>query len=120
MSKENKEKNFISYFQSVITIGMMSTGTNSKEAAKKARLKFLNKEGVDHCFFDQTDFTLSSVEEWKPGLESKATPEGIEFKFNPDDKTKNVIATRLQKNMNEMTDDDYHRFVKEAIQKELT
>ena len=115
----SKEKNFISYFQSVITIGIMSTGSNSKEAAKKAKEKMLDHEGVNHCFFDQTDFTLSSTEQWKPEFDTVSTEKGIAFKFSPDTETKNIIATRLQKKVSDITDDDYHRFVRDAIQKEI-
>ena len=95
----SKERDFVSYFQSVITIGVMSKGASSKDAAKKARDKLSNKNGVNHCFFDQTDFALSSVEQWKNELDSKVSDDGLSFKFNPDDETKNIIATRLQKNI---------------------
>jgi hypothetical protein len=114
-----KDKNFISYFQSVITIGIMSKGTSARNAAKKAKGKLFDKNGVNHCFFDQSEFKLSSVEQWKPELSEVDLDNGISFKFDPNEETKSVIATRLQKNVKDITEEDYHRFVKEAIQKEI-
>jgi len=115
----SKEKNYVSYFQSVITIGIMSKGIDNRDAGNKAKEKLLDKKGINHCFFDQTDFDITSIEEWKPEIDSIAELEGVSFKFNPDEETKNVIATRLHKSADDITEEDYHRFVKEAIQKEL-
>ena len=116
----SKEQKYISYFQSVITIGIMSSGINSQEAGDKARTKLLNHNGVNHCFFEQTDFELAKVEKWKPEIcLDDLAPEGMSFKFAPSDQTKNIIATRLQKNVESLTEDDYQQFIKESIQKSL-
>jgi len=115
-----KEKKYISYFQSVITIGIMSNGVNSREAGEKAKDKLLNPDGVNHCYFEQTDFNLSSVEQWKPEISlENFDSDGMVFKFNPDEHTKNIIATRLHKDVSTLTEDDYQLFVKNSIQVSL-
>ena len=117
----SKEQKYISYFQSCITIGIMSSGTNSREAGNKAKTKLLNPNGVNHCFFEQSDFKLAWVEKWKPEMcLDDVAPEGMSFKFAPSDQTKNIIATRLQKNVGDLNEDDYQQFVKESIQKSLS
>lgn len=115
----SEEKSYISYFQSVTTIGIMTNGVSDQDAAKKAREKLLSKDGINYCHFDQTDFELSEVETWIPELDSVVSGGGVAFKFNPDEKTKNIIAERLHKNVSEITDSDYHEFVRDAIQKGL-
>ena len=111
------KKKYISYFQSVITIGILSNGENASEAASEASKKLLSKDGVNHCVFDQTNFKLSETEEWNPEFEAEDVSEdGFHFRFNPDNQTRNVIATRMQKQVDELTDEDCERFVKEAIE----
>lgn len=112
-------KRHISYFQSVITLGILTEGETKEEAISRASRKMEQHEGVDHCFFDQTPFENVATEEWSPELESKTAEEGLSFNFNPSDKTKNVIATRLQKDVDELTDEDYELFIKESLQKSL-
>lgn len=114
------DKKYISYFQSVITIGILSNGENASEAASKASKKLLSKDGVNHCVFDQTNFKLSETEEWNPEFEVEdASKDGLQFRFNPDDQTRNIIATRMQKQADELTEEDCERFVKEAIESSL-
>jgi len=115
-SWEHHYNRYISYFQSVITIGIMSNSKNKKEAEKNATLKINNKNGVNYCVFDQTPFELTDTEEWKPEFESDIVKEGISFSFNPDKKTKNIIATRLGKDINSLTDLDCEDFVKQSIE----
>jgi hypothetical protein len=114
-------KKHISYFQSVITLGILSEGETREEASKRAEEKLKNPDGVNYCFFDQTPFEVVATEGWNPELEAdeQTDGEGIIFNFNPSDKTKNVIATRLQKKAKDLTDEDYQGFVKECLQEAL-
>jgi len=112
-------KRHISYFQSVITLGILTDGETIEEASKKASHKMKDSEGVDHCFFDQTNFEIVGSEEWSPEIESEKDVEGFKFNFSPSDETKNVIATRLQKDITDLTDEDIEIFVKESLQKSL-
>ena len=110
---------YISYFQSVLTIGIMSDAKNENEADRKAKLKLKDKSGVNYCVFNQTDFELTDTERWEPEIDSQEIEGGINLKFNPDDKTKNIIATRLQKPVNDLASEDIERFVKESIEAAL-
>ena len=114
-------KQYISYFQSVITLGIVTDGENAEEASHRATIKMKESDCVNHCFFDQTSFESVATEEWRPEIEAEKTltESGISFNFNPSDETKNVIATRLQKNASSLTDEDYQAFVKESLQTSL-
>ncbi len=61
--KKDKEKNFISYFQSVTTIGVISKARNIKEASKKAQEK-INQSNFACGIVNQTAMELSETEEW--------------------------------------------------------
>ena len=114
-----KEHRYISYFQSVLSIGVMTYAKNSEKAASKAKLKLKDKGGVNYCVFDQTDFELSNTEKWEPEVDSQEVEGGIDFKFKPDAKTKNIIATRLHKPVDSLTSDDLEQFAKESIERAL-
>jgi len=109
----------ISYFQSVITLGILTEGETEIEALEKASKKLEQRQGVDHCFFDQTPFERVATEQWNPELESQKSDSGLSFNFNPSNETKNVIATRLQKKLADLTEEDYERFVKETLERAL-
>ena len=118
MSKKNNK--FISFFQSVITIGVMCEGKDIDEASVDASKRLTDKEGVSYCCYDQTDFQLSGVDEWNPEFERESNDyDGFHFRFNPNDHTRHVIATRLSKKVEDLTPDDCERFVKESIDASL-
>jgi len=109
---------YISYFQSVITVGILTNAKNKEEAEKLAKDKMSNKDGVNYCAFEQTDFEPTHTEEWNPEFELDFRNSNT-FHFNPDDRTRNIIATRLQKNTEDLTEDDIGMFVKESLEKSL-
>jgi len=113
------DKRYISYFQSVITIGLLNVASSPENAAEKAKKRLTDENGVNHCFFDQTQFDLSETEEWVPDIESEHDEGGFKFAFNPTPEIKNVLSTRLHKDINDLTDDDYTNFFKESIQSSL-
>lgn len=110
------EKRYVSYFQSVITIGILTSANNIEEAEKRASKKFKDEDGVNHCFFEQSPFEASDTEEWNAEFEST---EGEGFKFNPSEETRNIIATRMQKDVSELTEDDLESFIKGSIENSL-
>lgn len=112
-------KSYISYFQSVITLGILSEGDGKEDALAQAEETMKDPNGVNHCFFDQTQFEPVATETWEPELESKNNHNGLQFDFNPSEKTRAVIATRLQKTPSELTNADIEIFVKESIQYSL-
>jgi hypothetical protein len=119
---DEKENRYISFFQSVMTVGILSVGKDEKEASERAFKKLSDKEGVNHCYFDQTGFELEKVESWNPefGSESLGELNGeliLNVKLSPE--TKAVIATRLQKSVENLTDSDYAGFLKDSFQASL-
>ena len=76
-------------------------------------------DGVNYCFFDQTNFELSETEEWNPQLEAEETIDGFRFAFNPTNEIKNVIATRLHKEITDLTKNDYAEFVRNSIENSI-
>jgi hypothetical protein len=115
-SVNHEQRRYISYFQSVLTIGIMNDAVGYEDAEIKANEKLNDKNNVNYCVFEQTPFELTDTEVWDPEFETGATLNGLNINFNPDIKTKNIIATRLGKNIAEMTDSDYTNFVKESIE----
>jgi len=97
----------------------MSRAENHKEAEKKSLETMKNSDGVNYCMFEQTPFELTDTESWRPEFEADMSADGMSFRFNPDDKTKNVIATRLGKDVAVLTDRDYEDFVKMSIEMAL-
>lgn len=120
-SVSSKNRQFISYFQSVITMGILTDAKNKKEAEEKARLKLKDKDSVNYCLFDQTGFELFKSEEWKPQFisgtetETLGNPDCLKFTFNPTPDIKNIIASRLQKKPVNLTTEDLTQFVKESL-----
>lgn len=122
MKKTKEVKKFISYFQSVITIGVMSSGKDYKEAEKEAIKKFNGDKGINYCHFDQTEFELTDSEEWNPELEvdeKKSSKDSFTFDFAPSKLTKKIIAERLHKDVSDLTQADYEEFIHCAIKNVL-
>lgn len=61
----NNYRNYISFFQSVTTIGIINRAANPKIAELKARLK-LNKSDFMCGVVNQTPFELQDTDEWVP------------------------------------------------------
>lgn len=73
--KKNKssesENRYISYFQSVTTVGVITVAKNIEEAEKKAMVEFKRKEDVDCRIFNQTPFELSDTSLILQGIKGK-------------------------------------------------
>lgn len=118
-TKQSEEKRYVCFFQSVLTVGIMSRGKTQKDAERKALLSMRDVNGVNYCSFNQTPLEHTSTEQWQPEFEPDFASNALSFKFDPDEKTKNVIATRLGKRVEELTDADLEVFVKESIEMAL-
>ena len=66
MSNINKSemKNFITYFQSVTTIGIVSRANTAKEAEEKST-KRLKNSSVSCGIINQTPYTVSDTDQWE-------------------------------------------------------
>ena len=120
MNTNNDESRYVCFFQSVLTIGVMSRGKTQQEAEQKAQLMMHDKSGLNYCAFDQSPFEMTEVQKWEPEFETDLSSDKLSFLFDPDDSTKNVIATRLGKKAEELTDTDLEMFVKDSIDMALT
>jgi hypothetical protein len=108
---------YISHFQSVITISVMEEGDSPEDASKKAIAQLKDKDCVNHCFYDQTDFELAGVEEWDaPSDKLPKLEDAFGMQVQLSDRVKSVMATRLGKSVEEMTPEDYVRFIQESVE----
>ena len=111
------DKKYISYFQKVVTIGVMTYAKNVIEAEKKARVKFKNSEGLVYCLYEETNPELNETYEWKPEIETSYTEDEMGWKFNPSTKTKDAIAKKIGKNVSDLTEEDFTSFIKDSVEK---
>ena len=72
------------------------------------------------AILEKVNFEITEVKQWTPEFEPDLNSDAFAFKFNPDEKTRNVIATRLGKAGEELTDADLENFVKASIDIALT
>jgi hypothetical protein len=112
-------KSYISYFQKVITIGVITSGESVEEATHLAELNVKDADTVPHCCYNETKFELGSTEEWNPEIDSEVSKNGLTLTFNPSLRVKNIVAARAGKNIADLTNDDCLCFVKEAIENSL-
>jgi len=110
-------KRFITYFQSVLTIGIMNRAENEEEASSLAGEALRGEENLNYCYFDQTNFEQAGKsEEWtSPNPIPIEEVEGLRFTFEPTPEIKNVIAARLHKNVSDLTNEDYANFVRDTF-----
>lgn len=84
-----KTKPYISYFQRVITLGVMNCAKNAKEARKIAKDRLSCSDtfltDLNYCAFDETPFKHSLTEEWKTKMKIRKEPEFVEesLKLSP-------------------------------------
>jgi hypothetical protein len=122
VKQDGKLRSYISYFQSVMTIGIVNTGRSIQEAEEKARERF-NAEDLSCGIVGQTPFEISDTEPWNPSftgcyLPMDDTHSSMSFSLN--DSIKNRIAEKLGKSSEDITDEDYVDFVKGALQRCLS
>lgn len=127
-STGEKLRNYISYFQSVTTIGIINRARTSKEAEGKARRKLDNSDFM--CgVVGQTPFELHATDEWKPSLpdnhdatmdDTIDVDEPVKIEGNPiivnfDQDMKDRLAKQVGRSVESFTAQDYKEFVDWAI-----
>ena len=120
IKRERNSHNFISYFQSVMTVGIVSSAKNIEEAERKSSKKFKNSD-MSCGIISQTPFEISDTEPWNPDFSGfimrTDNQDNIVMDFN--DVVKSKIAKKLNKDIDDVTDDDYVDFVKKSVEKNL-
>jgi hypothetical protein len=131
----NQPKNYISYFQSVTTIGIINRARTSGEAEAKARIKLDNSDFM--CgVVGQTPFELHATDEWQPEylekedlcepkedwLEELPEPPKLDKEpiiLNLDEQTRRCIADKIGKDLTSITHEDCLSFVKWSLNQGL-
>jgi hypothetical protein len=120
IKNDGQLRNYISYFQSVTTVGIISRGYTMLDAEKKAKEKFVGSD-ISCGIVSQTPFEISETEPWNPDfygfMPSGNLDANMLFGFN--DITKQRIAEKMDKKAEEVTEADYVSFVKNAVEKSL-
>ena len=104
----DNSKKYISYFQTVTTIGVISTANSKEEAIGKSTNKVNNSEftcGV----IGQTPLEHSGTEEWKSIDISNSNDLGL------GDSIKSKIAASMGKSQSDLSEADLVAFVDKAI-----
>jgi hypothetical protein len=112
------QHNFISYFQSVTTIGVISQARNSEEAEAHAAEKLKNSD-LTCGLVGQTPFILSATEEWTPdisGLTIKPTSLAIDIK----DDERFFIAEMLHKKPDELSSQECSQYIKGLLEQRIS
>lgn len=115
---EAKDKSYITYFQSVITMGVLNRAESKDAAIERATASLTNKDSINHCLFEQTDFEFAAAEEWKAD-EVNPQEDTLSVNLQLSEQLKNVISTRLQKKISNLDEGDYLRFVQESVRASL-
>ena len=111
------KKNYISYFQSVTTVGVISSGTSHEEAEKESVKKFKNSD-YSCGIVGQTPFEVSDTEEWNPDFSFICGNDGEEnLVININDKLKSQISKKIKKK--DANSDDCLSFIKKAVESSL-
>lgn len=114
---EHVDKTYISYFQSVTTLGIMNSARNEKEAAAKAKDRMENGSCLSYCAFEQTPFKHTLTE--PSGITYPFNANSIDVQFKISKIMRNVIATRMQKTPDDLTDEDIIGFIEDTLEKSL-
>jgi hypothetical protein len=119
MSESNYKK-YISYFQRVTTIGILTCAKSHDEAMEQAKEK-LRVDDLNYCHFDQTEMELSDTIEWNPDFEiisEDPTKDGkaLEWTVKIGEPMRNVMATRFNVSPDDLTDENVSTFVSDALQ----
>ena len=116
MSEKNEEyKKYMSYFQKVTTIGVITCGKNMKEAYEEAELTVNSIRPVERCFYDETQFELTDTEEWNPDIEIVSidpTPDNksLDYTIKANKEYSVFVAKSLGKKIENLTDKDFENF----------
>ena len=120
MSKKTTEKyhRYISYFQKVLTVGVVTCHKTYQDAEEEAEVAFKAKE-PEKCFFDETEWELTDTVEYNPETEVDFYPsddgDGIMLQVSFNKSMREKIANILGKDVEALSHDDIETFVGQAL-----
>jgi len=118
IKQDGQLRNYISYFQSVTTIALINPARSLQEAEDKAKRKFSSSD-LSCGIVAQTPFEISETETWCPDFAGCYLPidnSSGKMSFDLNGVTKQRIAEKLQKSVEDVTEEDCVLFVKEAVE----
>lgn len=95
----------------------MTYAKNINEAEKRAWAKFYGEEELNHCLYNESNPKLTETDEWLPEIETSYTGDGLGWRFSPSPKTRVAIAKKLNKEVEDLTEEDLTNFIKVAVEK---
>jgi len=122
----NGYNKYMSYFQKVTTVGVVTCATNKEEASKLAEIEMTDGNTVERCYYDETKFKLSDTQEWNPDFEiisvdPSADNKHLDYTIKANEEYSKCVSEFCGKPVGELTDKDYENFfldcAKEFIEK---
>ena len=123
-----KLHNFVSYFQSVTTVGIITTARNPNEAESLAKKRMAEGKFVSGIF-NQSPYTISETEQWQPKhtevdmempkIQSEVMDGSFDLMLTLSEKTVEKIAAKLNKPFNEVSEEDCLNFLKNTLDTSL-
>lgn len=118
-----KLHNFVSYFQSVTTVGVVTTARTPQEAESLAKRRMSDGKFVSGIF-NQSPYTLSETEEWKPefsgvAVEDDRKENSVDLMLTLGEDTINRISVKLNIPSNEITEADCLQYLKSTLDTSL-
>ena len=112
------QDNYISYFQTTTTVGIVSKAASPAEAAAISKEKI--EGGNLACgVLMQTPYELAETEVWKPGFTGFFSSLSDDMTLPMNEDIKRRIATKLGKSVEELTDTELTGFLNNAIEQKL-
>lgn len=118
-----KLRNFVSYFQSVTTVGVVTSARNPSEAEALAKKRMSDGRFVSGIF-NQTPYVISETEEWKPEFTGAAISDNnesdsVDLVLSLGQETIAKIASKLGKQSNEISEEDCLNYLKQSLDNSL-
>ena len=115
-----KFNKYISYFQKVTTIGVVTCAKSYDEAERIAQAEFKSVDPTK-CFYDETEYELSDTEKLDPLVEiisEDPSQDGcsVEWQVNINNDMKEKIAKSMDKSPYDLTPEDCSQFMMQALE----
>ena len=114
--QDGQVRNYVSFFQSVTTIGIMTRAKSSQDAENQAKRK-LSDSDFTSGLISQTPYALSGTDEWQDEINPTSHSEvAVEI----GSELKNRIASKLGVTPENLSDAECTSFINRSLQEALT
>ena len=115
--QDGKVRDYVSFFQSVTTVGIMTRAKSCEDAEIKAKRK-LASEDFTSGLISQTPYSSAGTEEWNQTLYPEERTEGVSIDLGSDLRLR--IAKKLCVDVDSITPEDCSRFINQSLNEILT